>query len=236
MLVRRCSLVDDDELALRSKAFGNGKDENTAAPSRKYSLASTPCLPPTRKTPAARRLSSWTHHDAKSRQGAKRPQIGSAGAVGMPPIRSRTGHEPAGGEKTTHPCCGWSLGGLRKNGKCDRAVQVASTTARHKRECVVPDATKMVPRRWPRGDQRSSADGCRGDWRWLAEKTQPLIFLSTFHVGRNEVAQVRAGTAQRLPRPKFRQCRPLLVPAYTLHDAAGIGPERASRTEHGVFS
>jgi hypothetical protein len=34
------------------------------------------------------------------------------------------------------------------------------------------------------------------------------------HVGRNEVAQVRAGTAQPLKRPKFRQCWRLLVPAY----------------------
>ena len=53
---------------------------------------------------------------------------------------------------------------------------------------------------------------CSGMWT----RYRDLSWI--IHVGRNEVALVRAGTAQLLKRPKFRQCWRLLVPAYMRHE------------------
>ena len=59
--------------------------------------------------------------------------------------------------------------------------------------------------------------GPRANVEYVEAKTGMIIASRIVHVGRNEVAQIRAGTAQLAKRPKFRQCWRLLVPAYTLH-------------------
>ena len=53
MLVRRRSLVVVDEGASRPEAFGNGIDEMTAAPSKKYSSMQPPRVPSDRNLSSA---------------------------------------------------------------------------------------------------------------------------------------------------------------------------------------
>ena len=185
MLVRRCCLVDDDESALRSKAFGNGKDENTAAPSRKYSLASMRCLLPTLKTPATSRLSSWTHRDAKSRQGAKRPQLGRAGAVGMPPTRAQTGDETADVEKSTHHV----VDGIS-------AICARAESATEQRQSLARQlAASRIRVRCHAADRASQA--ARGDYR---SRVEPMVDVDSMD-------PVRTSVRTAMPAPPGRRRR-----------------------------